>query len=90
MCPREKHVPEGARATSLSLTDEDRAAIVWVGSVRRRRKNNRTTLNDILVDALWELVQKEGKTEEDFRAMMPTEPAEEKPPSKIKEMPNRK
>jgi hypothetical protein len=63
MSPREKHIPDDARRTTVCLTAEDRAAIRWISEVRRAKKSKRTTSNDILIDALWHFLEKtEGKT----------------------------
>jgi hypothetical protein len=91
MSPREKHIPDDAQRTSVCLTAEDRAAIRWIDEVRRRRKDNRTTTNDILVDALWYFLEKtEGKTKDHIRAMVPTVPIDERPQNKVTEMPKAK
>jgi hypothetical protein len=91
MSPREKHIPEDAQRTSISLTAEDRAAINWVSEVRRTKKDKRTTKNDILVDALWYFLEKtEGKTREQIRATIPTITIDERPPNKVTEMPKQK
>jgi hypothetical protein len=74
MSPRPKHLPDGAKQTSIGLTDEDRTAIHWIKLAREARGEERKTLNDILVDALWMLIEKEGKTREDIRAMIPLRP----------------
>jgi hypothetical protein len=91
MSPREKHIPDDAQRTSICLTAEDRAAIHWIDEVRRRKKDKRTTANDILVDALWYFLEKsEGKTKEQIRAMVPSVPADDRPQNKVTEMPSRK
>lgn len=69
------------------MTDEERAAIAWIGSIRRGRENDRTTINDILVDALWDLVQKEGRTRDDFLIMSPPPRQNESIQSNVTEMP---
>ena len=71
MSPRPKHIPKGARATSLSLTVGERAALNWVKLVRENRGDCRKSLNDILVDGLWLLAEKEGKTREEILSMLP-------------------
>lgn len=92
MSPRAKHIPDEAQRTSVCLTAEDRAAIRWIIEVRKAGRNNRTTINDILVDALWYYLDKmEGKTREQIQAMLP--PAPPKAPaqsSKITQMPKPK
>lgn len=90
MSPREKHIPDDARPTTVCLTPEDRAAIRWISEVRRGKKNRRTTSNDILVDALWYFLEKtESKTKDQIRATIPTVPVDNRP-KKITEMPKPK
>jgi len=75
MSPRAKHIPDEAQPTTVCLTAEDRAAIRWISEVRKAGKNNRTTLNDVLVDALWYYLEKvEGKTREQIKLMLPPAP----------------
>jgi len=89
--PREKHIPDGAQPTTVCLTAVDRAAIRWIHDVRRAKNNNRTTNNDILVDALWYFLEKtEGKTKEQLQAMVPAVPAGERSQNKVTEMPKPK
>ena len=91
MSPREKHIPEDAQRTSISLTAEDRAAIHWISEVRRAKKDRRTTSNDILVDALWYFLEKvEGRTRDQIRSTIPTVSAEESARNKIAQMPKPK
>jgi hypothetical protein len=91
MSPREKHIPDDAQRTSVCLTAEDRAAIRWIGEVRRAKRDKRTTTNDILVDALWHFIETtEGKTKDQIRAMLPTVPSDERSQNKVTEMPRPK
>jgi hypothetical protein len=91
MSPREKHIPDDALRTTVSLTAEDREAIHWINQVRRARKDKRTTINDILVDALWYFLEKnEGRTRDQIRAMVPDVLTEERPQNKVTEMPKPK
>ena len=77
MSPREKHVPDDAKKTTVALTAES----------RRNKKDKRTTTNDILVDALWYFIEKtEGKNKEQIRAMIPVVPVDERPKGKVMEM----
>ena len=88
MSPREKHIPNDADRTSVSLTAEDRAAIRWLSEIRRGKKDKRTTINDILIDALWYFLEKTGgKSREQIRAMIPTIPVDQRPKNKVTEMP---
>jgi hypothetical protein len=91
MSPKEKHIPDDAHRTSVSLTAVDRTALRWISEVRRMKQDKRTTLNDILIDALWYFLEKtEGKTKEQIQAMVPTVPVEERPQKKVTEMPKPK
>lgn len=91
MSPREKHIPDDAQRTSVCLTAEDRAAIRWINEVRRAKKDNRATTNDILVDALWYFLEKtEGKSKDQIRAMVPTVSVDDRPKNKVTEMPKPK
>ena len=91
MSPRAKHIPDEAQRTSVCLTAEDRAAIRWIVEVRKAARNNRTTINDILVDALWYYLDKmEGKTQEEIQAMLPPAPPIPAQSGKITQMPKLK
>jgi hypothetical protein len=91
MSPREKHIPDDALRTSVSLTAEDRAAVRWISEVRRANRDKRTTTNDILVDALWDFLEKTaGKTKDQIRAMVPAISVDERAQSKVMEMPKAK
>jgi hypothetical protein len=91
MSPREKHILDDALRTTVCLTAEDRAAIRWINEVRRAKNDKRTTTNDILVDALWYFLERtECRTKEEIRAMIPSVPADERPQSKVTEMPKPK
>ena len=91
MSPREKHIPDDAQRTSVGLTAEDREP--YTGSVRSAapRSDKRTTINDILVDALWYFLERtEAKTKDQIRAMIPAVSVNERPQSKVAEMPKTK
>jgi hypothetical protein len=91
MSPREKHIPDDAQRTSVCLTAEDRAAVRWIGEVRRAKKDRRTTTNDILVDALWYFIEKtEAKTKDQIRSALPAVSADDRPQNKVTEMPRPK
>jgi hypothetical protein len=91
MSPREKHIPDDAQRTSVCLTAEDRAAIRWISEIRRAKKDKRTTTNDILVDALWYLLDKtEGKTKDQMKTTIPTVKINQSPQNKVTEMPTSK
>jgi hypothetical protein len=86
MSPKPIHIPKNARATSLSLTAEERFALNWIKAVREGRGDDRKTLNDILVDGLWLLAAKEGKSKRDILAMLPSSP-DQTIQNKVTEMP---
>lgn len=89
MSPRAKHIPDNALRTTIALTVEERMAIRWIADVRRQKLDNRTTTNDILVDALWYfLLKEEGKTREQIGAMVPIAPIQ--PKAKVTQMPKSK
>ncbi|HEY6252750.1 MAG TPA: hypothetical protein VI685_22565 [Candidatus Angelobacter sp.] len=91
MSPREKHIPDDALRTSVCLTAEERAAISWIREVRRAKKDKRTTINDILVDALWYFLEKtEAKTKDQIQVMLPAISIDKPLPSKVTEMPKPK
>ncbi len=88
MSPRAKHIPDNAHQTTICLTSEDQAAINWIKEARRLRGDNRKTLNDILVDSLWHLLEKvEGKTREEIRVMVPQVTHAQTLQDNVKEMP---
>jgi len=88
MSPREKHIPDDAVRTTVSLTAEDRAAINWISTVRRLAKSKRMTINDILVDSLWYFLEKtEGKTKDQISTMVPPVPRTDPVQSNVTTMP---
>jgi len=91
MSPREKHIPDDAQRTSVCLTAEERTALNWIREVRRKKKDKRTTTNDILVDAIWYFLEKtESKTKDQIRAMVPSVAPDESQQNKVTEMPKPK
>jgi len=88
--PKEKHIPADAGRTSVCFTLEERAAIRWISDSRKRepQPNKRTTLNDIVVDAIWDYLDKYGRTRGQIEASVP--PPIPKQPSKIAQMPKKK
>lgn len=87
MCPKERHIPADARPTTIALTGEDRLAIQVIGAARRRKGSNRSTINDILVDALWELAEKEGLRRDQIAAMIPVSGQDDQISNNVTEMP---
>ena len=91
MSPRAKHIPDGAHQTTICLTDEDQAAVNWIKAARKLRGDDRRTLNDILVDSLWYLLENvEGKMREEIRAMIPHAPKNQNVQDNVTEMPKSK
>lgn len=91
MSPRPKHIPDNAHKTTIGLTDLDLAAINWIRAARRARREDRKTLNDILVDALWYFLEKtEAKTREEMANMIPAPQVGKPEPSNVTRMPKPK
>jgi hypothetical protein len=90
MCPKERHIPAHARSTTIALTAEDKLAIQLIGAARRRRGSNRSTMNDVLVDALWELAEKEGVARDQIAAVFPIFSENDQIDSNVTEMPKPK
>ena len=91
MSPREKHIPDDAVRTTVSLTTEDRAAINWISTCRRNAKSKRTTINDVLVDALWFFLESvHSVKKEQIQSMVPESPPEEITKNKVTQMPRPK
>ncbi len=91
MSPKDKHLADNAKRTSVSLTPEDKAAIFLISMARQAKGDKRDRINDILVDALWDFFEKTtGKTREQIRTMLPAIPTQERQPTKITEMPKPK
>jgi hypothetical protein len=90
MSPRDKHVPSSAKHTTVRLTLEDHEAIHEIAKVRTANNNDKTRLNDIMVDALWDLLRRTtGKTRDDIKALLP--PASQpKSQSNVTQMPKAK
>jgi hypothetical protein len=90
MCPKERHIPAHARPTTIALTEEQKLTIQLIGAVRRRRGSNRSTMNDILVDGLRELAQKEGVTQDQIAAALPIFAENDQLETNVTEMPRPK
>lgn len=90
MSPPKKHVAEGAKNTTVRLTAEDYEAIHEISKMRQANNDDRTRLNDILVDALWHFLKHAtGKTRDQIRALLP--PAQpSQPQNNIAQMPKPK
>lgn len=91
MSPRPKHIPDDAHKTTVALTDLDLAAINWIKASRRARKEDRKTINDIVVDALWYFLEKvEGKTKQEMEKTVPPVEANKLEPGNVTQMPKPK
>jgi hypothetical protein len=91
MSPRAKHTSTDATLTSIKLTDADRAAINWIKLARKGRGDDRGTINDILVDGLWYLLEMaERKTRKDIQATIPAPLPAREVSKKVTEMPKPK
>jgi hypothetical protein len=92
--PPKKQLEPNAEYTTVGLTPEHHEAVHEIAKARKGN-NPRTSLNSILVDALWDLLRKEtGKTRSQIRVQLPENlrtPEPTIPPrSKIAEMPGPK
>ena len=86
--PKAKHIPDHAHQTTICMTNEEQAAVNWIKAARRLRGDDRRTLNDIVVDSLWYLLEKEeGKTREDIRVMVPQPTVRQATQSNVTKMP---
>lgn len=87
MSPRPKHIPDEAYRTTIRLTGDEQLAINFLKTARRQKGNDRKTLNDILVDGMWLLLEKEeARSKQEIRSMMPLPPM--KPgQANVREMP---
>lgn len=88
MSPKPKHIPDEAYRTTIRLADDEQFAINFLKTARRQKGNDRKTLNDILVDAMWLLLEKEeARSKQEIRAMMPVRPPEKSGRVNVAEMP---
>lgn len=63
---------KASKDPSVKLTEEDREAIHEIKKFRKATDDDRTRINDILVDALWHFLKHTtGKTREQIRAVLP-------------------
>jgi len=70
--PPKKQLGQNAHYTTVGLRPEEYEAIHEIQKVRRGNHNSKTSLNSILIDALWELLKKEtGKNWDQIRAALP-------------------
>jgi hypothetical protein len=91
MSPKPKHIPDEAYRTTIRLADDEQFAISFLKTARRQKGNDRKTLNDILVDGIWLLLEKEeAKSKLEIRAMMPVRPAVQPTQANVTEMPKPK
>jgi hypothetical protein len=69
--PPKKQLEPNAEYTTVGLTPEHHEAVHEIAKARKGN-NPRTSLNSILVDALWDLLRREtGKTRAQIRAQLP-------------------
>jgi hypothetical protein len=88
---RPRSVSEKAKATTISFTPAERMAIHVISENRKARSEGKTTANEIVVDAVWHLLEQvEHKSREQIEGLLPPAPnREETPPlSKIAQMPS--
>jgi hypothetical protein len=87
---RPRTISDNAKATSISLTPAERMAIHVISENRKARKEKKTTANEIVVDAVWYLLEHaEHKAREQIEALLPpAPPKQDKPLPKVAEMPS--
>jgi hypothetical protein len=85
---RPRTISDNATPTSISLTPAERMAIHVISENRKARNEKRTTANEVVVDAVWYLLENfEHKTREQIEALLPpAPPKEDKPMPKVAEM----
>lgn len=88
---RPRSVSAKAKPTTISFTPTERMAIHVISENRKARSEKKTTANEIVVDALWHLLETvERKTREQIEALLPPQPIQEsKPQPTVAEMPRR-
>ncbi len=87
---RPRGVSKKARPTTISFTPTERMAIHVISENRKARNEKKTTANEIVVDAVWHLLETvEHKTREQIEVLLPPPLGEEKPLRKVAEMPTR-
>jgi len=80
-------MPDDLR-TSILLNPAQKMAIHVIAENRKARKEKGTTLSAILVDALWYFLEHvEGKKREQIEALLPPVVPEDKPATKVTQMP---
>lgn len=91
MTPRKQHIPAGAKNSSVRLTREDYEAIHEIAKMRAANNDERTRLNDILVDALWDFLKHTtGKTRADIESLLPPMAESVKSTDNVTQMPHPK
>lgn len=87
MSPPKNHTEADAKHTTVRLTPLDHEAIHEISKYRQANSNERTRKNDILIDALWELLKREtGKKKDDIKALMPSIPQPERSSNNVAQM----
>jgi hypothetical protein len=89
MSPPKNHTEPDAKHTTVRLTPLDHEAIHEIGKFRQANGKERIRKNDVLVDALWELLKREtGKTKDDIKALMPPVKKQSEGRAKVTEIPS--
>jgi hypothetical protein len=87
---RPKTVSDDAKATTVSFTPTEKMVIHVIIENRKARKEKGITANEIVVDAVWHLLEcVEHKTRAQIEALLPPAPQEQaEPRPKVTEMPS--
>ena len=88
MVGRPKTVSDDAKPTTVSFTPTEKMAVHVIVENRKARKEKGITANEVLVDAVWHLLEcVEHKTRGQIEALLPAAaPVEDKPLPKVAEI----
>lgn len=67
---RKQTIPEGAEGSTVYLLPEDSLILRAIQGKRKKKGEQRTSLNEIWIEALWRLAEKEGFTRKKLDAFL--------------------
>lgn len=71
---RKKRIPDDAEGTTVYLTPEDQVVLRVILARRKKRRDERSSINEILVDGIWRiLIQDEQITKPQIEALLRVE-----------------